>query len=49
MTRGPEKPIMFTSGLSNVTYVCESCQTETTRTVRGDGSPHTTGVVDEKA
>ena len=49
MLRGPERPIMFTSGLSDVTYTCESCHTETVRTVRGDGSPHTAAAVDEKA
>jgi RNase P subunit RPR2 len=49
MLRGPEKPIMFTSGLSDVTYTCESCNTETVRTIRGDGSRHTAGMVDQKA
>jgi hypothetical protein len=47
MMRGAEKPIMFTNGLSDVTYTCESCQTETVRTVRGDGSPHTAGMVEK--
>ena len=45
MMRGATKPIMFTSGLSNVSYSCESCGTETLRTVNGDGSPHTAEVV----
>ena len=45
MMRGATKPIMFTSGLSDVSYTCESCGTETVRTVTGDGSPHTAEVV----
>lgn len=49
MARGAERPIMFTSGLSDVTYSCEGCNTETVRTVRGDGSRHTAAAVGEKA
>jgi hypothetical protein len=41
MMRGPERPIMFTSGLSDVTFTCEACRTEITRTFKGDGTPHT--------
>jgi DNA-directed RNA polymerase subunit RPC12/RpoP len=48
MMRGRETPIMFTSGLSNMVYSCESCHTETVRTVNSDGSPHTAGVVGDK-
>jgi RNase P subunit RPR2 len=40
MLRGVPKPIMFTSGLSDVPYCCESCGTETVRTVTADGTPH---------
>ena len=43
MMRGGETPIMFTSGLSDVTYTCEGCGTETVRTVKGDGTPHLAG------
>jgi RNase P subunit RPR2 len=43
MMRGVVKPIMFTSGLSDVSYTCESCGTETVRTVGRDGSPHIGG------
>ena len=28
------KPIMFSNGLVDVIYVCETCGTETTRTVK---------------
>jgi RNase P subunit RPR2 len=49
MMRGAEKPIMFTSGLSDVIYACESCNTETVRTERGDGSPHTAGPIGDTA
>jgi len=28
------KPILFTDGLSDVTYVCERCGTETTRAIK---------------
>jgi RNase P subunit RPR2 len=49
MMRGAAKPIMFTSGLSNVLYTCETCSTETIRTVKSDGSPHTAGAVGDKA
>ena len=41
MMRGAAKPIMFTSGLSDVSYSCEACGTVATRTVNRDGSPHT--------
>ena len=40
MMRGAAKPIMFTSGLSDVSYSCESCGTETRRTLNRDGTPH---------
>ena len=40
MMRGAAKPIMFTSGLSDVAYSCEACGTETTRTVKRDGTLH---------
>ena len=43
MMRGAPKPIMFTSGLSDVSYTCEGCGTETVRTVKGDGTPHVAG------
>jgi len=48
MMRGAATPIMFTIGLSNVVYSCETCNTETARTVKSDGSPHTAGAVGEK-
>jgi RNase P subunit RPR2 len=41
MMRGAAKPIMFTSGLSDVAYSCEACGTSTTRTVNRDGTLHT--------
>lgn len=41
MMRGAAKPIMFTSGLSDVTFSCETCGTATTRTVNRDGTFHT--------
>ena len=41
MMRGAAKPIMFTSGLSDVAYSCEACGTTTTRTVNRDGTLHT--------
>ena len=41
MMRGAAKPIMFTSGLSDVSYSCEACGTTTTRTVNRDGTLHT--------
>jgi hypothetical protein len=44
MMRGAARPIMFTSGLSNVPYTCEACRTETLRTVKVDGSPHSGGI-----
>jgi hypothetical protein len=43
MMRGAPKPIMFTSGLSDVPYSCEGCGSETMRTVKGDGTPHVAG------
>ena len=43
MMRGAAKPIMFTSGLSDVPFTCEDCGTETVRTVKGDGTPHLAG------
>ena len=43
MMRGAPKPIMFTSGLSDVSYSCEGCGTETVRTVNGDGTLHMAG------
>lgn len=48
MMRGATTPIMFTIGLSNVVYSCETCDTETVRTVKSDGSPHSAGAVGEK-
>ena len=44
MMRGAAKPIMFTNGLSDVPYSCEACGTQTTRTVKGDGTPHAAAV-----
>ena len=44
MMRGAAKPIMFTSGLSDVSYSCEACGTAATRTVKGDGTPHAAAV-----
>lgn len=41
MMRGAAKPIMFTSGLSDVAYSCEACGTTATRTVNRDGTLHT--------
>ena len=41
MMRGAAKPIMFTSGLSDVSFSCEACGTATTRTVNRDGTLHT--------
>ena len=41
MMRGAAKPIMFTSGLSDVSYSCEACGTVATRTLNRDGTPHT--------
>ena len=41
MMRGAAKPIMFTSGLSDVSYSCEACGTVAIRTVNRDGTPHT--------
>ncbi len=38
MLRGAARPIMFTSGLSDVAFTCEACGTETTRTVNRDGT-----------
>ena len=43
MVRGTARPILFTSGLSDVPYTCEGCGTDTVRTVRGDGTPHLAG------
>ena len=48
MMRGAAQPIMFTSGLSNLVYTCETCNTETIRTVKSDGSPHSAGAVGDK-
>jgi RNase P subunit RPR2 len=44
MMRGTAKPIMFTSGLSDVSYSCEACGTETRRTLNRDGTPHAAAV-----
>ena len=41
MMRGAAKPILVTSGLSDVAYSCEACGTTTTRTVNRDGTLHT--------
>lgn len=41
MLRGAAKPIMFTQGLSDVSFSCETCGTVTTRTVNRDGTLHT--------
>ena len=43
MMRGAAKAIMFTNGLSNVVFSCETCNTETLRTVKSDGTPHAAG------
>lgn len=40
MMRGAAKPIMFTSGLSDVAFTCEACGAEARRTVTVDGTPH---------
>ena len=41
MLRGEPRPIMFTSGLSDVTYSCKACGTTTIRTINRDGTLHT--------
>ena len=33
-----QKPILFTDGLVDVTYFCETCQTRTIRTMKPNGS-----------
>jgi RNase P subunit RPR2 len=49
MMRGAAQPIMFTTGLSDVVYTCETCNTESVRTVKSDGSPHSAAGVGDKA
>ena len=41
MMRGAARPIMFTSGLSDVSFSCEACGTTTIRAVNRDGTLHT--------
>ncbi len=40
MMRGAAPPIMFTNGLSEVRYSCETCNTQSVRTFAADGTPH---------